>query len=140
MVRLPGGSPSSKVPSMSKLMRITASMTVKHRVRAPSLALAVALVAALLAWAGAEPSPADSHGRLGDSDDARQAERNLIEDLREPGRIGVLHPNPQSVLDGLQVGFVNVSQPAFLTTGRDDRRGFWPRARARDRKHSGDYG
>ena len=94
-------------------------MIVKRRVRAPSLALAVALVAALLAWAGAEPSPADSHGRLGDSDDARQAERNPIEDLREPGRIGVLHPNPQSILDGLQVGFVNVSSGNLTFERRD---------------------
>ena len=68
----------------------------------PHLALAIASVAVSTAW-GAEPIGEERH----DWPDA------------DGSRIHVLHPNPQSIFDGLQVGFVNVSTGNLTFERRD---------------------
>ena len=68
----------------------------KHEALVPAFALAMAL-AATSAWS-AEAAKSDP---------------------LKPGRINVLHPNPQSIADGLRVGFVNVSSGNLTFQRRD---------------------
>ena len=102
---------------------VQAAMIAKVDFVHPSLAFAVTAVAVSAAW-GAERFGADSYG-WSDADGRR---------------INVLHPNPQSIFDGLQVGFVNVSTGNLTFERRDmvvpgRRRGLSRPLPVRDRRH-----
>lgn len=63
------------------------------------------------------PAAAGSESALAGG--VRRFERDLAEHVLLRSRINVLHPNPQSVLDGLQAGFVNVSSGNLTFARRD---------------------
>lgn len=65
------------------------------------------------------PAPAAAGSESALAGGVRQFERELAEHVLLRSRINVLHPNPQSVLDGLQAGFVNVSSGNLTFARRD---------------------
>ena len=96
-------------------------MTVRARTVSRSFALAAAIIVPLAGHGQDETAPSGHHGQSERrSDDPPETGRTgSITEQRGLGAATFVHPNPQSILDGLRVGFVNVSSGNLTFERRD---------------------
>ncbi len=90
----------------------------RRRLRTWHLALAAAAVAALAVAASTAQEGQPSAGPPSSSE-WLAFYADLVEETELRRRVNVLHPNPQSILDGLQAGYVNVRRGNLTFRRRD---------------------